>query len=56
MKDDKCPFRKEFGKWMECPHLSEIDSECYGVDHDAWCRDMIGKAMLAHKTWIGNDY
>lgn len=63
----KCPFADEFGKWISCPHYEERnDDQCAGTgighegDHighvDSWCAIMIGRAMLAHKTWIGNDY
>jgi len=54
----KCPFFAEFGKWIECPHLQKDDGECCEKpgSRKSWCGDMIGKAMLAHKTWIGNDY
>ena len=64
----KCPFYSEFGKWIECPHLYVTAVEPCGMcmDQDdgdtnagtggAWCTMMIGRAMLAHKTWIGNDY
>ena len=58
----KCPFASEFGKWIECINYEkENDGQCAdngeGMGHGgSWCTSMIGKAMLAHKTWIGNDY
>ena len=58
----KCPFYSAFGKWIECPHLTRKDhsGQCAGEEQigagTSWCADMIGKAMMAHKTWIGNDY
>jgi hypothetical protein len=64
----RCPFAREFGKWIECPHLDhggyiadEIPQFCKdngsGMGKGgSWCAKMIGKAMLAHKIWIGNDY
>jgi hypothetical protein len=54
----KCPFAAEFGKWIECPHLDE-HKECEDnaiASGGSWCATMVGRAMLAHKTWIGNDY
>jgi hypothetical protein len=53
-----CPFVSEFGKWIECPHLDE-HKECEDnaiASGGSWCATMVGRAMLAHKTWIGNDY
>lgn len=62
----KCPFAAEFSKWIECPHYSKAnDNRCRDdetmdispIGHGgSWCTTMIGKAMLGHKTWIGNDY
>ena len=64
----KCPFFPEFGKWIvdhKCPYirtdsgLKETDGHCKKDSigkGDSWCRKMIGKAMMDHKTWIGNDY
>ena len=63
----KCPFVSEFGKWIECPYYEEHDgNRCtdLGISNEghsagkggSWCATMIGRAMLAHKTWIGNDY
>jgi hypothetical protein len=55
----KCPFAAEFFKWIDCQHLDRNDQECMGrsIGHGgSWCTTMIGKAMLDHKTWIGNDY
>ena len=64
----KCPFYSEFGKWVTCPHLRAdvsvdvklIEAYCASQHHigksGSWCGKMIGKAMLAHKIWIGNDY
>ena len=65
----KCPFVSEFGKWIECPHLVKADKtnvmeqrpvHCASKPqigrNGAWCSKMIGKAMLVHKVFIGNDY
>ena len=68
----RCPFHPEFGKWIECPHLrsdKSVDIEiregyCASRHHiakvvnanESWCAKMIGKAMLIHKVFIGNDY
>lgn len=63
----KCPFASEFGKWIECPHYErDNDDQCEGTGMlksgfnigkgGSWCTTMIGKAMLVHKVFIGNDY
>jgi hypothetical protein len=61
----KCPFAAEFGRWIECPHYNKDDDACVDgeiIDNNpighggSWCTTMISRAMLAHKTWIGNDY
>jgi len=63
MKDCKCklecPFAAEFREWIDCPHLDRNDKECMGRAMGrggSWCTTMVGKAMLSHKIWIGNDY
>lgn len=55
-----CPFLQEFNEVLDCPYLGEL-RECEEIEinqgnSDAWCRAMIGKAMLVHKIFIGNDY
>lgn len=62
----KCPFASEFGKWIECPHLTlknphAVPQHCADDGNGmgksgSWCAKMVGRAMLAHKIWIGNDY
>jgi len=52
----KCPFDSEFGKWIECPHKEEDKCTSKPGTSKSWCADMIGKAMLTHKTFVGNDY
>lgn len=55
----RCPFAPEFFKWIRCDHLDRAHKECMGnaIGHGgSWCTTMVGKAMLCHKIWIGNDY
>ena len=59
--DQGCPYLRTDGDFNEtdgyCKKTGGNSSHFSGCGKGgSWCAKMIGRAMLSHKIWIGNDY